>query len=84
MESQPDLDEQQKGVEHIAPYKNKAHRSAFAAGWRAAKDGKERHAPYDAFSRTSSYFRSAWLAGYDSGTGNPGQDAEPTNTTDDQ
>jgi ribosome modulation factor len=51
---------------HVAPYRNKAHRSAFADGWLAARNGEPRSAPYGADCRTSLYFRRAWLAGFDS------------------
>lgn len=45
-------------------YKNRAHRSAYNAGKKAARDGRGLQPPYDATSRTSAYFRRAWLNGY--------------------
>jgi ribosome modulation factor len=55
-------------VKHIAPYRNKAHRSAFAAGWAAARRGQQRSAPYGIDNRSSLHFRRAWLAGFDHAT----------------
>jgi hypothetical protein len=46
-------------------FRNKAHQRAYEDGIRAAQDGKHRFAPYECANRTSSYFRKAWLAGYD-------------------
>lgn len=48
-------------------FKNKAHRSAYNAGYRAAQLGKPRQSPYVRVNRTSGYFAKAWLAGYDNG-----------------
>ena len=55
-----------EAVAHIAPYKNKAHRRAFADGYVAARSSESRSAPYGCEDRTTLYFRRAWLAGYDS------------------
>lgn len=44
-------------------YKNRAHQSAYNAGYQAAADGRERKPPYDV--SKSVYFRRAWLRGYD-------------------
>lgn len=50
----------------MKPFKNKAHQSAYDAGAAARSKGRPRQSPYEASSRSSLYFRRAWLAGYDS------------------
>ncbi|MGE7139633.1 hypothetical protein ACQKIE_18560 [Luteibacter sp. NPDC031894] len=48
-----------------AVYKNKAHQRAYLNGQAAKIAGKGRLSPYAPTSRTSAYFRRAWLDGYD-------------------